>query len=222
LRHSASAKGRITAFRTTPSIDAVVGEAGSAYRERRDAEPLLDRFTRAILFVKPELVVVYDRLEAREPSTFQYWLHALDKMDAPGQHGVRVRAGDVVCDVDFLAPAGLTFTQTDQYDPNPRARIKLREWHLTASTPAKSKKLEFVALYRPHRARDKVPRQAELKPIAGGYVLRAELSDGRVTALLPAADAATLESGGLKTAGKILVRRQKPDGAVVETVECED
>ncbi|MHC4326293.1 MAG: DUF4962 domain-containing protein, partial [Planctomycetota bacterium] len=74
-RRTAKARGEIVAFKTTPEIDVVIGEAASAY------ETLLERFTRSIIFVKPELVVVYDRLEAKEPSTYEYWLHALNKID---------------------------------------------------------------------------------------------------------------------------------------------
>ncbi|MHC4181399.1 MAG: DUF4962 domain-containing protein, partial [Planctomycetota bacterium] len=64
VKRSAASKGRIVAFRTTPSIDVVVGEAGEAYRVREGGKQrrLLDRFTRAVLFVKPELVIVFDRL----------------------------------------------------------------------------------------------------------------------------------------------------------------
>ncbi|MHC4402738.1 MAG: hypothetical protein ACYTG0_24000, partial [Planctomycetota bacterium] len=132
-RRTASARGRITAFHTTPSIDVVVGEAGDAYVDESDRQRrVLDRFTRAILFVKPELIVVFDRLVATRPSTYQYWLHALEEMKVEDQHDIEVRAGDVVCEIDVLTPDGLTFTQTDQYDPNPRERISLREWHLTA------------------------------------------------------------------------------------------
>jgi len=222
-RRTAAAKGRITAFRTTPAIDVVVGEAGDAYvGEKTDDDPqgkVLDRFTRAVLFVKPELVVVFDRLVARRPSTFEYWLHALDEMAAPDQHHVEVRAGDVVCPIDFLAPEGLTFSQTNQYDPNPRPRIKLREWHLTATTPTKSKAIEFVTLMRPHRAREKVPGQATLRRIDGGYVLTAALSDGQAIALLPTDDSATLAAEGLETRGTIVVERRAADGSGVQTVQ---
>ena len=31
-------------------------------------------------FVKPELAVVFDRLIAREPAKFEYWLHAINEM----------------------------------------------------------------------------------------------------------------------------------------------
>ncbi|MHC4680865.1 MAG: DUF4962 domain-containing protein, partial [Planctomycetota bacterium] len=98
-RRTSKAQGEIVAFKTTPQVDVVVGEAGSAY------ETPLERFTRAIIFVKPELIVVYDRLEAKEPSTYEYWLHAINKFEVESQHGIRVRNDDVVCDIDFLTPS---------------------------------------------------------------------------------------------------------------------
>jgi len=221
LKRSAAAKGRIIAFKTTPSIDVVVGEAGGAYGARKDGNSrgLLDRFTRAIVFVKPELVVVYDRLAARQPATFEYWLHAVNEFAVGDQRNIEVRAGDVSCAIDILAPKGLKFSQTDQYDPNPWPQITTREWHLTAATPSKTGGCEFVALYRPHRANRPVPAAASLKPIDGGYLLEAELSDGRVIALLPTDDSAALSAEGLATTGKILVQRRAADGSIVETVE---
>ena len=104
----------------------------------------MDRYTRAIVFVKPELVIVFDRLQAVEPATFEYWLHAANKIQVGGQREIQVQSGDVVCDIEFLTPDGLTFTQTDQYDPNPWPQIKTREWHLTATTESKAKSVEFV------------------------------------------------------------------------------
>ena len=218
---SPETKGRIVDFHTTPAIDAVVGEAGEAYRviEARDQRrPLLDRYTRTILFIKPELVIVFDRLVAREPSTVQYWLHAANEFKVDGQRNVATRAGDVACAIDFLAPPGLTFTQTDQYDPNPEPQIKVREWHLTASTPGKDKRFEFVALYRPHRTSQTAAYKAELKPMRGGYVLTAELSDGRVLALLPSDDSATLSAEKLTTQGKVLVQRLRADGSAAASL----
>ncbi len=216
VKRSAAAKGRVVAFRTTPSIDVVVGEAGEAYRagETADGARLLDRFTRAVLFVKPELVIVFDRLEAREPSSFEYWLHASNRFTVEGQREIAARCDDVLCEIDLLAPEGLKLSQTDQYDPNPWPQIKTREWHLTATTPSKAKTVEFVALYRPHRAEQIVARGAKLRRIDGGYVLSAELSDGRVTALLPTDDSAKVAAEGLTTTGAIVIQRRKKDGSV--------
>ena len=196
-KRTAKAQGKIVAFKTTSSMDIVVGEAGQAY------EDTLERFTRAIIFVKPELVVVYDRLEAKEPSTFEYWLHAINKIDVANQHSIRVRNEDVVCDIDFLAPSGLTFKQTNEYDPKPRPRINLREWHLTAETTEKKKRVEFVTLYQPHRVEDKVPDEASLEQIKGGYVLKVKLSNGEFAATFPTDDRATLEAYGLTSKGTI-------------------
>jgi hypothetical protein len=220
VKCSASAKGQIVAFKTTPSIDVVVGEAGGAYRvtEAGKQRPLLDRFTRAILFVKPELVIVFDRLVAPKPSSFEYWLHASNRFSVNGQRDIAARAGDVVCAIDILAPEGLTFTQTDQYDPNPWPQITTREWHLTATTPTRAKAAEFVAVYRPCRTGQTVARGAKLSRIDGGYALTVELSDGRVVALLPTDESATLAAEGLTTTGAILVQRRRAD-ATVETVD---
>jgi hypothetical protein len=207
-KRSAKAQGKIVAFKTTPSMDIVVGEAGQAY------EPALERFTRSIIFVKPELVIVYDRLEAGEPATYEYWLHAINKIDVDGQHDIRVRSEDVVCDIDFLAPSALTFSQTDQYDPNPRPRIKLREWHLTATTEGKKKRMEFVTLYRPHRLEDRVPDESSLERIKGGYLLKAKVADGEFSALLPTSESITLKADGLESKGAIKCRLKKIGGQV--------
>jgi len=215
-KRTAQAQGKITSFKTTPSMDIVVGEAGTAY------EPPLERFTRAIIFVKPELVVVYDRLEAKEASTFEYWLHAINKINVKNQHEVQVRNDNVVCDIDFLTPSGLTFKQTNEYNPKPRPRFKMREWHLTATTSEKKKRMEFVTLYRPHRIEDEKLKPVTLQHIRGeGYVLTVKVSDGEFTALLPVDDRATLIEGGLKSKGAIKCRL-KQAGRPVEIIGLEE
>lgn len=223
LPHSAESKGRIVAFRTTPAIDVVVGEAGDTYRVTPNEEypdgRVLDRFTRAIVFAKPELVVVFDRLVARRAATYEYWLHALNQFAVEDQHRIEVRAGDVVCPVDFLVPHGLQFRQTDQYDPNPRPRIKLREWHLTATTAEKQKQIEFLVLLRPQRRGDRLPAETELSQVEGGYVLRATLSDGELLALLPTSDQSGFSAHGLECRGHIVVQRRDRTGRATETVE---
>ncbi|MHC4085472.1 MAG: DUF4962 domain-containing protein [Planctomycetota bacterium] len=213
-KRTANARGEIVAFKTTPSMDIVVGEAGAAY------ETPLERFTRAIIFVKPELVVIYDRLEAKESSTFEYWLHAFNKINVKNQHEVQVRNDNVVCDVDFLTPSGLTFKQTNEYDPKPRPRFKMKEWHLTAETADKKRRMEFVTVYRPHRAGAKVPSEASLEQIKGGYTLKVKLSDGNFEALLPTGDFTTLRAFGLTTRGAIKCRLKR-DGKSAEILGLE-
>ena len=159
-------------------------------------------------------MVVYDRLDAGEPATYEYWLHAISKIDVDDQHNIRVRSEDVVCDIDFLTPSGLTFSQTDQYDPNPIPSIKLREWHLTATTEGKKRQTEFVTLYRPHRLKDRVPDESSLERIEGGYLLKAKVSDGEFSALLPTSEDITLKADGLESKGAIKCRLKRVGGQV--------
>lgn len=220
--HSSSAQGRIVDFHTGKAVDVVVGEAAEAYLgEKSQANPdgrLLDRFTRSIVFVKPELVVVYDRLKARQKSSFEYWLHAVNEFDAKDQDDIRVEVDDVACKIRMLAPRNLSFSQTNEYDPNPRERVKLREWHLTAATEDKTDSIEFISLIWPHRKGQEPPQDVKLEPISGGYSLSVKLPEGWVTMLLPTDDSVELSAEGMKAKGQLAVARHGEDGAVVEAV----
>jgi hypothetical protein len=220
--HSALSKGRIVAFQTTPGIDVVVGEAADSYPLLDEADPgaggILDRFTRAIVFIKPELVIVFDRLVARREASFEYRLHAPSEFTVKDQRDIQIRAGDAACSITLLAPEKLKLTQTDQCEPNPRPRIKLREWHLTAATAAKSRSAEFVTLLRPHRSGQEVPRGALLQPTAAGYTLRVTLSDGRVTMLLPGVDVGGRATAGMRGPGTIVVHRLAADGSAIQSL----
>jgi hypothetical protein len=79
----------------------------------------------------------------------------------------------------------LQFTQTDQYDPNPRPRIKLREWHLTAKTTRQLSDVEFVAVYRPHRDGESLPRPVQFQAAPGEYRLTAQVANGTASITLP-------------------------------------
>ena len=173
---------------------------------------LLDRFTRTLIFLKPDLLVVYDRLVAKQPSSFEYWLHAVNQFETLGPNSLRTQTGDVVCDIDFLAPAGLGFRQTNEYDPNPRPRVKIREWHLMATTPEKRRQVEFVTLCAPRKASAAPLPKATLESVEGGYVLRVKLPDGEATALLPAREGAVLKADGLESRGALVVQRTTPQG----------
>ncbi len=223
VNHSSASRGEVVGFQTTRTLDGVAGEAGSAYRATVAGRtvPLLERYTRTILFAKPDLVVVYDRLRtAGGPRGFEYWLHALNEIEIRGQHDLLVQAGDVRCAVDILAPAGLVFRQTNQYDPNPRPRVTVREWHLTAATADKAEAVEFVTLYRPYRAGKEPPREAELTRLEGGYLLRARLPDGELAALLPTGPG-KLRWGSLQTDEVAAAARLDETGAVRDAIRLE-
>lgn len=203
IRHSAAAQGAITDFHTSPHLDVVVGEAGAAY------ESPLERYTRALIFLKPDLLIVYDRLKAPQISTFQYHLHAVNQMKIRRGNQVLVQSNDVLCQATFYTPETLIFKQTDQYDPNPRARIALREWHVTASTIDPSQNMSFVTLYRIHKKRIPMALNSSFQESAAGYILTAALEQGQVTVLLPKNPSDFLQEGDLSTKGQILIKLER-------------
>jgi hypothetical protein len=142
--HSPEATGRILYFETTPDLDVVVGEAGASY-------PQLDRWTRAIVFVKPDLVFIHDTLEAPEPSTYQFLLHAPSEFILATDNDPPLATWtdeEVAVDIDFLFPPDLQISQKNGYDPPPHewANFKIDEWHLTAEPEGKHSRQSFLTL----------------------------------------------------------------------------
>ena len=179
-KRSAQAEGRISEFSSTPDIDIVTG--------------VTKDFTRSVLFIKPELVIVYDRLYPGTPSDYEYWLHAENEILVEDQHSITVENDGVFCDIDFLAPTGLTFSQTNQYDPNPRPRITLRQWHLTAATNDKNEGCEFVTVYRPRKEPFEPSYSADLIKHDTYYSLTITMDGLILSAKLPFDPAAQIEA----------------------------
>lgn len=140
--HTPEATGAIAAFRTTPRVDIAVGEAAASYKE-------LKRWTRRIVFIKPDVVVIHDVLEAEEPATFQWLLHAPGAFEIGEQEAVWCGEPGMAR-VSFLTPDGLALSQTDAFDPPPAewSGIQLEQWHLTAAAGAKAKRQDFLVVIR--------------------------------------------------------------------------
>jgi Domain of unknown function (DUF4962)/Heparinase II/III-like protein len=173
--HSPSSVGRIERFETSAKLDLAVGRAGN--------------HKRAIIYAKPDIIVVADWIRGQGPSKFDYRLHALTKFGFENQHAVAVTAGKVTLDIDFVAPAGLSLSQTDQYDPNPRPRIKLREWHLTATAPERKESEFFLTVFR--------VRRGEAEPLSTSFedrTLTVETAQGTLRLKLPTDPAEQLEA----------------------------
>ncbi len=194
LRNHAAATGEILDFQTSDVFDYVAGEAAPAYGGK------LKKFTRQILFAKPDVVVICDTVVAQDASTFQYYLHAETEMDIEGQT-LKITTGDAGCVVSLLCPENLKISQTDQFDPPPRARVQLTEYHVMAETTISGKEATFIAVLRPHKAGD-VP---EGDPV---------LMDDEIL-IVP------LPNGELKVwvGGTLRAEKRDQNGAVVATVQ---
>ncbi len=172
--HTVKSQGRITHFHTSKVFDMVAGEAGDSYEA-------LDRWARRIFFFKPGVIVIHDLLEAPEPSTFQWLLHAQQPF-ALGTQVLYLKTDAGKLDITFMKPAGLSFSQTNEFDPPPHdwAKIDLKEWHVTAATETPEKALEFVTVIRV----DNIIAPATLSEEESGTVLSVDLPEATARVVL--------------------------------------
>ena len=139
-----SSRGRMVSALISPEFDYACGDASRAYGGRLD-------FLRHVIFVRPDYLVLVDELAAPKPSTFDWLLHAWERMDVSPETGrVITTRGDARLLTQFVWPERLTFSQTDQFTIPP-ANGMPNQWHLTAcASPSKSER--FVTVLYPYKA----------------------------------------------------------------------
>jgi hypothetical protein len=151
LPHSPLATGRISESLFTPRWDYVRGEATAAYTGR------ITRAERAVVFVKPDMLVLYDDFAAAEPVGFQFMLHGLSAFTLDEfRQTLRLDQKHAGLMVKYLAPQPLAFTQTDGFTPPPKMRGSAapfpNHWHVEAATRDKTTASDTITVLIPYRA----------------------------------------------------------------------
>ncbi len=144
---SRSAQGRIVSAVLTGGIEYACGDASKAYDGK------LTKYLRHVIFLRPGCFVLVDELGAPAASTFQWLLHSWEKMALDGQTAT-ISRGDARLLAEWVWPAGLDISQTDQFSVPDTRPGSVNQWHLTASTTDPSRTQEFVTVLRPYRADD--------------------------------------------------------------------
>ena len=197
VKRSRDASGRIVHFAHTRTYDYALADATPAYRG------LLAKFLRHVVHARPGVFVIIDELEAPKPLTFEWWLHALEKMTVDGRkRQALIHRGEARLLASFIEPPALAFAQTDQFTPPPEDG-KPNQWHLTASTTSKANSAVFIAVLRPHRA----AAEGKLPP------LRRIARDGALGVAWPQGDAmreVLLTQGGIRIDGEPAVSDPAP------------
>lgn len=152
--HSADPLGRIVKEQFQPGVDYVAGEAAAAY------EGKLNKYVRHVLFVKPDVVVIADEVEAVKPSTFQWMLHGLAafQLDEARQQ-LRLEQPTAGVVVDYVAAEPLRFRQWDGYVPPPDFAYLSKagnapppnQWHVEAAALPLRTSAFVAAVLRPYR-----------------------------------------------------------------------
>lgn len=103
-----NAKGDILQSVTHRSFDSATGDATKAYKGA------LDKFTRSIIYVRPDVFVVIDDLDApgSEKSSFQWWLNSDRQMEYTDSSAL-ISQGEARLKANVMYPSG---TSADYYD----------------------------------------------------------------------------------------------------------
>ena len=148
---SPSPDGVILKAEFRDGLDYVAGEAAPAYEGR------LRRARRHIIFLKPDIILIADELEAPAPSSFQWMLHAQQEFSVDeSSRQLRLDRDGVGVVVDYVAAQPLRLRQWTGYDPAPdleylrsvNSRPPPPQWHVEAATPENSAEAFTVTVLR--------------------------------------------------------------------------
>lgn len=213
--------GWLPRFADTPALTYTLGDASHAYDSMRTpfwidrmkqsgvaytpengfGDPGVTRFRRHFLFLKPDIVVIYDELEARDPVVWTWLLHSHNPMrrtDGPvGDGAVAASNGIATGRMELFTTGGLELELTDRFFA-PAVNWKKRagadgkpleyrnHWHAEFSTAGKSRAQRFLAVFR-ITAEGCGPvaltRGADGAIGVGGWTIRAELDAARPASL---------------------------------------
>lgn len=179
-----SAFGRLLAFEQGDEYMYCAGEARWAYHEVK-----LDRFTRHVLALKPDLFLVYDQIEAPDAHAHQYLLNAEREMGIEaGRQAVEVVGERARCRVTLVEPADLSISQHHEFDPpalkwrDDRGFEMPDQWHVTAETAGPAASRRFLAVIEVRRAGEQPSARVERLAGDGWLGARIERDGGEVLA----------------------------------------
>jgi len=132
--------GTVTRFAHTAAYDIVQGDATAAYGGA------LSDARRSMLYLRPDRILVYDRLASATPRTWEWNIHAAQPMSVASQSAIRIDDGGQSLCVDLLAAPATAFTQTDQWSADPASGAP--QWHGTFAAAQPGAAAEFIALLR--------------------------------------------------------------------------
>lgn len=129
-----NSNGRIVFFQAGPDFDAVVGDASRAYGDR------LARFCRYVAFLKPDMFLVLDDLQAPEPVAFDWLAHSYGDIGIQGSD-VRIRKPKAGLLIRSLLPEGAAW-HLERTPPDSNGERLLK--HLALRPTGRVKAVRFL------------------------------------------------------------------------------
>jgi hypothetical protein len=128
--------GAITRFVSAPDYDIATGDATPAY------EGALRQALRSVVYLRPNLIVVHDRLASDVPRQWEWNIHALHEMEILSARKIRIQSGSQTLCVEMLSGPDVRFTQTSDWVAPAKGDT---QWHgRFTSAPLPSAEFVFV------------------------------------------------------------------------------
>jgi hypothetical protein len=134
--------GDITRFATFPTHDYAVGRAEAAYGGA------LKKALRSVIYMKPDVVVVYDSLASDTPRTWEWNFHTPGTISERGPGRVFVRNGAASACIERVAGPAAKLAVRQDYDVPPRSVGAKPESHGAFVSLHKSTEADIVTLIR--------------------------------------------------------------------------
>jgi len=131
--------GKITSFNHTANYDVVTGDATHAYGGA------LTLAQRMLVYLRPNLILVYDNLASATSRQWEWNIHSLNQMTATSDTQATIQNGDQSLCVTLLAGPATRFSQTNQFTANPTG-TRDAQWHGRFASTTRLPSTEFVTL----------------------------------------------------------------------------
>jgi hypothetical protein len=208
LVQSLQAKGQIVGYLNGDSFSYTAGAAHTAY-----ASGVLDRYVRHVVYLRPDLFVLFDDIQSSQASNYSWLFHAYYPMqlDQDGK-GFRLDAPKASLKVKLLSSTPVTYVQTDQFTiPLDKQMDKPTQWHLTATTQQKVDTGYFLAVLEPLRTGEESNVVIGELELVNGEGIRI-VDDEQTSLILFRRQPGVLTTAGLKVDGDVAAWRHDKGG----------
>lgn len=179
--------GWIKRYINGDKIGYVCGDATMAYRPTVDKQFLelnqqnniqqtaefgfgdakLKLFERHMVFLRPDIIVIYDVLESEVPSEWTFLLHTMDRPQLDPQHLLSVPAGANYAEAFVVGSTPLNASVTDQFfsppiDVKKKYKDLPNQYHTSYQSATKSKGMRFLAVLQLSDAGTKIQKVTEV------------------------------------------------------------
>src|SRR6185437_5529761 len=139
----------------------VEGDASQAYSSKAEKiQTGLTRFHRHLLFLHPNILLVYDELEADHPAKWSWLIHSPFKINIDSANNTfQCDSGNVSAKVSLFSHQPLHWELADTFaipavnwigredEDGNLIEYKNDQWHLTAFNTRKSERMRFLAVF---------------------------------------------------------------------------